>query len=79
MNTFFSDIWHNWILTYPWIGMLVGVILLLFLWKQPRQLMKLLVMLLILAGAIYLVKGIVDFTFSSATITEKMIDKNTPK
>jgi hypothetical protein len=79
MSAFFSDIWHNWILTYPWLGMGVALVLLLFLWKQPRRLMKPLAVLAILAGIIFLVKNIIDFTFSSAVMTEKMIDKSIPK
>lgn len=77
--SFFSNIWHNWVLAYPWIGVVVGIILVILLWKQPRQTMKLLFMLLILAGAIYLVKGVIDFTTSSAKTTERMIDKGVPQ
>lgn len=74
MHAFMTGIW-TWIASNPLIGLGFGAVALFMLWKQPRQTMKLVVILLVLVALGYLVSGIIDFTMGSALVKERVIEK----
>ena len=75
MHAFMTGIWI-WVLNNPLIGLGIGAVVLLMLWKQPRQTVKLVIALLVLVALGYLVSGIIDFAMDSAIVKERMIEKN---
>lgn len=74
MHAFMTGIW-TWIASNPLIGLGLGAVALFMLWKQPRQTMKLVVILLVLVALGYLVSGIIDFTMGSALVKERAMEK----
>lgn len=74
MHAFMTGIWI-WVLNNPLIGMGIGAVVLLMLWKQPRQTMKLALLLLALVALGYLVSGIIDFAMDSALVKERAMEK----
>lgn len=74
MHAFMTGIW-TWIASNPLIGLGLGAVALFMLWKQPRQTMKLVVILLALVALGYLVSGIIDFTMGSALVKERAMEK----
>ena len=75
MHEFMTGIWE-WLVANPLFGLGLGAVLLLMLWRQPKQTMKLALALLVLVAVGYLVSGIIDFTMGSATVKERMIEKS---
>jgi uncharacterized membrane protein YwzB len=57
------------------IGLGIGAVVLFLFWKQPRQTMKLVLILLVLVALGYLVSGIIDFAMDSAIVKERAIEK----
>lgn len=74
MHAFMTGIWA-WIASNPLIGLGIGAVVLLLFWKQPRQTMKLVLMLLALVAVGYLVLGIIDFAMDSALVKERAMEK----
>jgi len=74
MHAFMTGIW-GWLMANPIAALGIGVVVALMLWRQPRQTMKLGLIILVLVGLGYLVSGIVDFTMGSAVVKERMIEK----
>jgi ABC-type Fe3+-siderophore transport system permease subunit len=75
MHSFMTSIW-TWVMSNPLIGLGLGLVVVFLLWKQPRQTMKLVMILLALVALGYLVSGIIDFTMGSALVKERVIDKS---
>lgn len=75
MHAFMTGIW-TWVASNPLIGLGIGAVVVLLLWKQPRQTMKLVVILLALVALGYAVSGIVDFTMGSALVKERVLEKS---
>jgi len=74
MHAFMTGIW-TWIVSNPLIGLGIGAVVLFLFWKQPRQTMKLVLILLVLVALGYLVSGIIDFAMDSAIVKERAIEK----
>ncbi len=74
MHAVMTGIW-TWVLNNPMIGLGIGAVVLLMLWKQPRQTMKLALLLLALVALGYLVAGIADFAMDSALVKERAMEK----
>jgi hypothetical protein len=74
MHAVMTGIW-TWVLNNPLIGLGIGAVVLLMLWKQPRQTMKLALLLLALVALGYLVAGIADFAMDSALVKERAMEK----
>jgi len=72
MHDLVMQVW-GWMVMNPLAGLAVAVVLLLMLWKQPAQTMKLLVALLLLVAVGYLVSAIIHFTMGSAMMKGQMI------
>ncbi|MDO9583980.1 MAG: hypothetical protein Q7J24_12855 [Desulfomicrobium sp.] len=74
MHAFITGLW-TWIETNPLIGLGIGAVAAFLFWKQPRQTMKLVLILLVLVALGYIVSGIVDFTMGSALVKERAMEK----
>ena len=75
MHEFVMGIWA-WLAANPLAAGGIGVVLLLMLWRQPGQTLKLLVGILVLVALGYLVSGIIDFTMDSVTVKESGIERS---
>jgi hypothetical protein len=75
MHAIMTGIW-TWVMANPLVGLGLGLVIVFLLWKQPRQTMKLVMILLALVALGYLVSGIIDFTMGSALVKERVIDKS---
>ncbi|MBU4526364.1 MAG: hypothetical protein KUA37_05675 [Desulfomicrobium sp.] len=74
MHAFITGLW-TWIATNPLIGLGILAVAAFLFWKQPRQTMKLVLILLVLVALGYLVLGIIDFAMDSAIVKERAIEK----
>ena len=74
MHAFMTGI-LAWLMVNPVVALGIGVVVALMLWRQPRQTLKLALIILVLVGLGYLVSGIIDFTMGSAVVKERMIEK----
>jgi hypothetical protein len=75
MHAIMTGIW-TWVMSNPLIGLGLGAVVVFLFWKQPRQTMKLVMILFALVALGYLVSGIIDFTMGSALVKERVIDKS---
>ena len=75
MHAFMTGI-LAWLMANPIAALGIGVVVALMLWRQPRQTMKLGLIILVLVGLGYLVSGIIDFTMGSAAVKESGIQKS---
>lgn len=75
MHAFMTGIWA-WVASNPLIGLGIGAVVVFLFWRQPRQTMKLVVILLALVALGYLVSGIIDFTMGSALVKERVMEKS---
>lgn len=73
MHEFMMQCW-GWLVANPVVGAGIAVVVALMLWKQPRQTLKLGVAILVLLALGYAVSGIVDFTMSSVSTTQHMVE-----
>ena len=75
MHAFMTGIW-TWVASNPLIGLGIGAVVVFLFWRQPRQTIKLVVILLALVALGYLVSGIIDFTMGSALVKERVMEKS---
>lgn len=75
MHAFMTGIWA-WVASNPLIGLGIGAVVVFLFWRQPRQTIKLVVILLALVALGYLVSGIIDFTMGSALVKERVMEKS---
>ncbi len=74
MHAFMMGLW-TWLASNPLVGLGLGAVAVFLFWKQPRQTMKLVIILLVLVALGYLVSGIIDFTMGSALVKEGAMEK----
>jgi hypothetical protein len=75
MHGFVMGVWA-WLSANPLVGGGLAVVVLLMLWKQPKQTLKLAIALAVLVALGYLVSGIIDFTMDSAAVKSMGLERN---
>lgn len=74
MHGIVTGIWV-WLAGHQLVAVVLVVALVLGLWRQPRQTIKLVLAILVLVALGYGVSGVMDFTKSGVGTAERMINK----